>query len=110
MLKLALMLISGTEEASVPVSRADETRRQILEQFSEGWYGFRPLLGGMPMGAGFAAGTAFEKGAFKGTARASVKGYQKYEGAFSLRNLVTGVWFVLILQICREYRRMVPHV
>jgi outer membrane protein assembly factor BamA len=118
MLKLALtlMLVSGAEEPAAPVSRADQIRqmretkalnleeptrpflekalvefkeRRILEQFQEGWYGFRPLLGGMPTGAGFAVGTAFEKGAFKASAQASFNGYRKYEGSFSIPNLPT---------------------
>ena len=92
-LALTLMLISGAEEPAVPVSRADQVRqmretkalnleeptrpflekalyefkeRRVLEQFQRGWYGFRPLLGGMPTGAGFAAGTAYEGIAYAG--------------------------------------------
>ena len=118
MLKLALtlMLISGAEEPPVPVSRADQVRqmretkalnleeptrpflekalyefkeRRVLEQFQRGWYGFRPLLGGMPTGAGFAAGTAYERGGLRASAQASLNGYRKYEGSFSIPNLPT---------------------
>jgi outer membrane protein assembly factor BamA len=118
MLKLALTLtlISGADEPAAPVSRAAQVRqmretkalnlkeptrpflekalyefkeRRVLEQFQEGWYGFHPLLGGMPTGAGFAVGTAYEKGNFGASAQVSLNGYRKYEASLSIPNLPT---------------------
>jgi hypothetical protein len=53
--------------------------RRVIERFQEGFHGFRPILGGMVTGSGFAAGGEYERHGIRASAQTSVKGYQKYE-------------------------------
>jgi hypothetical protein len=105
-----LMLASGSEDPAIAVSRQQQwerareekagnlrkpertflettlhevRERRVIERFQEGIFGFRPLLGGLQTGSGFAAGTSFEQERWRASAQASLKGYQKYELQFS---------------------------
>lgn len=81
------------------VSKAENFLRhfkddRVLERFSEGWHGFRPKIGNMVTGGGFAFGLEYLRNdLMKGqmTARASAqtstRAYQKYEAEMLLPKL-----------------------
>jgi outer membrane translocation and assembly module TamA len=109
-LMLTLIMVAGSDDPPVTLTRAEQLKqlreqkaqnlvkpertflengliefkeRRILERFQEGIYGFHPVLGGLATGAGFAAGTRFEKDGFHASAQASINGSQKYELGFN---------------------------
>jgi outer membrane protein assembly factor BamA len=67
--------------------------RRVMERIQEGVHGFRPLLGGMATGSGFAAGASFSKGGFETSAQVSISGYQKYESRFSIPRIAGDRFF-----------------
>ena len=65
-----------------------ETWRLPRRLFTKGFGGFRPVIGGMPSGSGFAGGGGYITGyhsdllQFTANARYSTKGYQLYDAGF----------------------------
>jgi outer membrane protein assembly factor BamA len=127
---MTLMLVSGPQEPSDELTRAEESRLlreskaqnleaptrtgfetalyefkegRIMERFQEGVFGFRPLLGGLHTGSGFALGTSYSKFGFRSSAQASLLGYQKYEVGFSPSRLFSDRVFADVHATYRNY-------
>ena len=70
---------------------------KYLERYAAGWHGFRPKVGNMVTGSGFAAGPEYRRddwwdGAltFRASGQISTRGYRKFQSAVAMPKLAGG--------------------
>jgi outer membrane protein assembly factor BamA len=75
----------------------DLKEKRVVERFQAGFAGFHPLLGGMRTGSGFGMGVSYDvTDKLKASAQVSMKGYQKYEVAYSDPRFISDRFFAEI--------------